>query len=125
MDQPLNAPCGTNLEVGGQNVRLRMGALMLGIALLGTVALVQTDLHRAWRLALFLPFFMSAFGAWQGLFRTCPGLAMKGMRENASGQEERMGRAPEIEATRRTGQQVFSGAMVTAVFSTAVVMMIP
>ncbi|MEL7368024.1 MAG: hypothetical protein AAFN74_03860 [Myxococcota bacterium] len=117
---------GTNLKTKGQNYRLRMGVIMLGVSLLATVLLVQADFHRAWRAVLFLPFFMAAFGAWQGLFRTCPGLAMKGVRESACGGcDERIGHAKELVVARHLARQVLLGAIVTAVFSTFVVVLIP
>lgn len=118
-------PCGTNLEQGGQDARLRLGVAMLAIALLGTVGLVQADLHRAWRLLLFLPFFMAAFGAWQGLFRTCPGLAFKGLRETATGHEAKVKRKAELVAAQRAARQVLIGAIATALVSTSVVFFLP
>ena len=118
-------PCGTNLESSGQNVRLRMGVAMLGLSLLGTVLIVQSGLHWAWRILLFMPFFMAAFGAWQGLFRICPGLAFKGVRENAAGGEDRIGRQRDLVQARRMARLVLGGATATAMLSTAVVTFIP
>jgi hypothetical protein len=37
--------------------------------------------------ALFFPFFFGAFGVFQGLLRTCPGLALRGMRDTGDGPE--------------------------------------
>lgn len=59
-----------NLSPGAASRRLRQGVAMLGLALAVSVALVYVDLHQAWRLLLFLPFFVSANGFYQGLFRT-------------------------------------------------------
>ena len=38
--------------------------------------------------ALFFPFFFGAFGVFQGLLRTCPGLALRGMRDAGDGPEK-------------------------------------
>ncbi|MEM7674619.1 MAG: hypothetical protein AAF449_01310 [Myxococcota bacterium] len=117
---------GTNLKTKGQNHRLRMGVFMLGISLLATMLLVQADLHRAWRATLFFPFFMAAFGAWQGLFRICPGMAMKGVRESACGGcDERVGHAKELKVARKLGRQVMWGSVATAIVSTSIVVLIP
>lgn len=76
---------GSNLEAKGQNVRLRMGLIMLSVGLCLSVALSRPGLDPLWRLACFVPFFFGAFGAFQGLFRTCPVHVMKGSREQDSG----------------------------------------
>ena len=116
---------GTNLEQFGQNFRLRLGVMMLAIALVGTIAMVQGGLHRGWRLLLFLPFFMASSGAWQGLFRTCPGHAFKGVRENAAGGEDRVARRDELQAARHLARLVLFGSAATALVLTAIVMMVP
>lgn len=118
-------PCGTTLETDGQNQRLRLGVVMLGASLVATVLLVQTGLHWAWRMLLFLPFFIAAFGAWQGLFRICPGMAFKGVRENVVGGEDRMGKLEDLKASRRMARIVLGGSTFTALFSTVVVMLLP
>ena len=129
-DAPLPAranvplPEGTNLEVAGQNSRLRLGVAMLGIALAITVVLVQADVHRGWRAILFIPFFLAASGAWQGLFRTCPVMAMKGVRESSGG-ETPVCWGRDASAAKSAGWMVIGGALATALFSTAVVMLLP
>lgn len=76
---------GANLSNKGQNVRLRLSLLMVSIGLGVAIALVRADLAPQWRWVCFLPFFLGCFGAFQGLFRTCPMHAMKGHREERSG----------------------------------------
>ena len=98
---------------------------MLGFALLGTVLVVQSSLHWAWRLPLFLPFFFAAFGAWQGLFRICPGMAFKGVRETPSGIEGPVQCESDLCAARQAARTVVLGALVTAVVSTAIVVFLP
>ena len=102
-----------------------MGVVLLGLSLLGTVLIVQSGLHWSWRTLLFLPFFMAAFGAWQGLFRVCPGLAFKGVRENLAGGEDRVGRTADQAEARRNARLVLGGATVTAMVSTVLVVLIP
>lgn len=114
-----------NLQMSGQNARLRWGGLMLVVALVLSVALVQADVARWWRLSLFVPFAMAAFGAWQGLFRTCPGLVSKGMRESSCGMEEPIRRSDELDLSRRDARRVLQGTLVTALAATTVVCLIP
>ncbi len=116
---------GANLEQSGMDSRLRLGVVMTGIALLSTIWVVQSDVHRMWRLLLFLPFFMATLGAWQGLYRICPAMAMKGVREGVGGCEERIGRPQEREASRRIARLVLAGSVGTALFSTIVVLFLP
>ena len=51
-------------------MRVRFGLFALSLALAVAVALVKVELHFAWRLLLFLPFFFAASGFYQGLYRT-------------------------------------------------------
>lgn len=76
---------GSNLSRKGQNARLRMSLLMMSLGLGLAVVLVRSDLAPAWRWFCFIPFFLGSFGAFQGLFRTCPMHAMKGSREEETG----------------------------------------
>lgn len=121
MRQPLS---GANLEDRGQNLRLRFGALMLAVSLGLSVALVQADVGRVWRLALFVPFFFAAFGAWQGLYRTCPGLVMEGLRETCDG-PAKMADPSQLGAARKLAWRVILGALAAAGLATALVTLIP
>ena len=95
------ALCGANLETGGQNARLRMAVFSLAVALGSALLLQYFDAPKLLRLGLFVPFFAAGFGAMQGLYRTCPGLAAQGMREGVSGDEEHIVRSNDLERTRR------------------------
>lgn len=117
--------CGSNLEAHGQNARLRMGLGMLAMALALSVVLVRADIDRLWRLALAVPFFFSAMGAFQGLYRTCPGMVMKGARELPAGREERVADPEELAASRRLAFRVTLASAGTALAATGLVMLIP
>ena len=120
--QPL---CGANLEDHGQNTRLRMGIIALALALGAAVAVVEADLSRAWRCVLFIPFFFAAFGAWQGLYRTCPGMVLKGARETIEGEEVRVADPERVRAARSLATKVLAGAFVSAACATALVAVLP
>lgn len=114
-----------NLASTGQNMRLRMGGMMLLVALGAAVALVQTDVARGWRMVLFVPFFLAAFGAWQGLYRTCPGMVNRGMREDERGDAEPIRRADDLRGVRRDAYKVLGGTVVTALAATLLVLLVP
>ena len=121
-DSPL---CGRNLQSHGQNGRLRMGLLGLGVGLGLAMFLVQADIPRSWRLILFIPFFIAAFGSLQGLYRTCPGMAMKGVRETASGGEVRV-IGPEDQARmKKLGNKVMATTAGVALAATMVIFLLP
>jgi hypothetical protein len=120
--QPL---CGANLQDHGQNSRLRMGIVALTVALGAAVLVVQADLPRLWRALLFVPFFFAAFGAWQGLYRTCPGMVMKGARETQEGDEVRVADPEQTRGARRLAARVMLGSVVTAACATALVAVLP
>src|SRR5215471_10174245 len=76
-----------NLGDRAQSGRLRFGVIAFGVAMVGAVVALETAAPR-WVLGLlFLPFFVGAFGVLQGLLKTCPGLAMQGMRDTGDGPE--------------------------------------
>lgn len=115
---------GANLEEHGQNVRLRVGAVMLAVALALTVILVQADVARGWRLTLFVPFFFATLGAWQGLYRTCPGLARAGRCE-ARGEAVSVKDPERVRASRWLARRVLLGATAAALVATGLVASLP
>lgn len=126
MDARANQPLrGSNLQLEGQNSRLRMGLAGLVVALAIAVWLVGSDVDRTWRLLLFFPFFFAAMGAWQGLYRTCPGNVSKGICEEDGGQTKRVISPDEIEAARGLARCVLVGATVTSAIATLLVVVVP
>lgn len=128
MDVPIGksrqALCGANLRAGGQNARLRMGIIMLTVALLLSVVLVRADVSKAWRALLFVPFFMASMGAWQGLYRTCPMMVRHGRRETEDG-EVRVADPEQVRGARKLAFRVLLGSVCTALLSTALVTALP
>ena len=116
---------GANLQLDGQNRRLRMGLIGLMVALGLAVWLVSAEVHRGWRLLLFFPFFSAAIGAWQGLYRTCPNLAAKGIREDPCGRTKRVISQQERMASRHLGRCVLTGSFLTAALATLLVVALP
>lgn len=120
------ALCGANLETYGQNGRLRMGVFFLAIGLAMALGLQVLEVERAWRLSLFIPFFMGAFGAFQGLYRTCPAHASKGTREGvAPGEAERVANPESLERSRRLSRKVMFYSLTNAVLATSVFFFLP
>src|SRR5437763_1780601 len=77
-----------NLGDRAQSGRLRWGVIAFGVAMVSAVAAIELDAPHWVLWSLFLPFFMGAFGVIQGLLKTCPGLAMAGMRDTGDGPEK-------------------------------------
>lgn len=120
------ALCGANLETYGQNGRLRMGVFFLAVGLVMALGFEVYGASRGWRLSLFVPFFMGAFGAFQGLYRTCPTLAAKGTREGvAPGNEERVINSADVERSRRLSRKVLAFSLINAVLATSVFVFLP
>lgn len=126
MDIRANQPLrGSNLRLDGQNSRLRFGLAGLVVALAISVWLVSAGVDRGWRLLLFFPFFLAATGAWQGLYRTCPGHAAKGVREREHGQTTRVVAPDEVVASRCLARRVLWGSVLTSVCATMLVVVLP
>jgi hypothetical protein len=99
------------------NARLRWGVILFGSGIvLGTVLL---ELH-AWRPALgglFIPFFLGANGIFMGLYRTCTGLAVRGLRDLGGG-PEKIASQPELHAVRMCAVRVTVAAFIMATLAT-------
>jgi hypothetical protein len=119
----LGRPAG-NLESEGQSARMRLGIIALAVALGLVLTLQSFEAPRLWRLSLFLPFFLTLFGATQALYRTCPSLAARGVRE-VCGSEEPIARASERTHSRSIGHRVLLLSVVGALIATTVFVLVP
>lgn len=120
----LAARPAANLESAGQSSRMRLGIAALAIAL-GLVLLLEAiDAPRIFRLSLFVPFFLALFGATQALYRTCPGLAARGVRE-VCGTEEPVARASERRRHLQLGRRVVLLSTLGALAATAGFFFVP
>lgn len=108
-----------NLGDKAQNTRLRMGLVGLGSALLLAVLLVQLEVPAIARVALFVPFFLGAYGAFQGLFRTCTHAASQNVRVTDAG-EEKLLENRDRERIRRDSKMVMLTSFLTASMATVV-----
>jgi hypothetical protein len=113
-----------NLGDRAQNSRLRGSLLALLVGLSASVVLLDSGAPAAYRWLLFAPFFAAAFGAYQGLFRTCSFAARQGVRLTDHGQEE-VGSAEERARIRREGRNVLLGSIATAAAATAILVLLP
>jgi hypothetical protein len=115
---------GANLETGGQNSRLRVAIFALALALTLALGLEYVGAAKQWRALLFVPFFFALFGVTQGMYRTCPGLAARGVRE-VCGVEEPIANAVELKRTRQLARKVVIMTTVGAVAATMVFLWLP
>jgi hypothetical protein len=109
-----------NLGDVPQDSRLRMGAISFALGLVLAVVLLKLDAPTPFRLLLAVPFFAGANGLYMGLFRTCAGLAVQGLRDNGDGPTPIVDR-DELTRVRRTAVKVtacalLSGALATSLF---------
>lgn len=117
---------GANLGAEGQNARLRVAVLALAVALFGSLALIRLDLDPAYRLATFFPFFLAAFCAIQGLFRTCPKHSRQGTREGAGGMAlPHQGNLRCIQASKKLAVRVVALSLLVASLATGFVYLLP
>lgn len=116
---------GANLSRRGQDARLRLAAAGLTVALGLTIALIQLEIPRAWRLLTFIPFLLSAMGIMQGLLRVCPMNSQQGRRETATGATVPITDEKSCVASRRAGAQVFFGSLLMSSLATAAVLALP
>jgi hypothetical protein len=119
------ALAGCNLGTGAQNIRLRSSILTLAAAIGVAVFMIHSDVPRVWRLALFIPFMLSTFGAVQGLYRTCPGHANRHTRVNEANEVEVVAGEEEIRRTRRLATHVMGATFLSALAATLVVFLMP
>lgn len=113
-----------NLGANAQNTRLRMSILALLVGLALSTVMLRSGAPAAARLILFIPFFGAAFGAYQGLFRTCTFAARHGMRIDDHG-EEAVVDPDERARMRREGHRVLLGSIATAATATLMVVLLP
>ena len=69
---PATESRGSAANIGPRERRKRtlMGVVMLIVAVGALAGLAATGVHRAWRLALFVPFWLAALGWFQARQRT-------------------------------------------------------
>src|SRR5689334_3751548 len=79
-------PCA-NLAPQSQDRRLRLGIGAFAITLVLAVVLVRTHAHPALRWGLALPFFWAVLHVSEAMYKTCPVLAARGLREGPDGRE--------------------------------------
>jgi hypothetical protein len=107
-----------NLGDRGQNNRMRMGIFGLVVGLTLTVIMIRADVAPIYRTLVFFPFFGAAFGAYQGLYRTCTFAAKQGVRETELGIEP-VANPAERERARADGRRIVFNSFATAAAATA------
>lgn len=113
-----------NLGANAQNRRLRMSILALLVGLILSTVMLRSGVPAAGRLVLFFPFFAAAFGAYQGLFRTCNFAARHGLRIDDHGEEVVIDLA-ERARMRGEARRVLLGSIATAATATLMVALLP
>lgn len=95
------------------------GVITLVVALVALVVLMWLNVPRGWRLALVIPFAISANGFLQARERTCVVLAAMGTRETDDGGYARVSDAERAAAMRQMRWIVVRAALI-AVVATAI-----
>ncbi len=111
-------------NLGGMPIsaRLRWGGIVFGSGIvLGALAL-ELHVSRLAMSALFIPFYLGANGILMGLYRTCPPLALRGLRDLGAGSEKITSQV-ELHAVRMRALRVILGALVMALMATASLML--
>lgn len=109
-----------NLSDTNVTRRLRVGIVMLMVALALAAVFEKLDASPLTRLWLFLPFFLAENAFFQAIHKTCGFSAMKGMRHTAEG-DERIADRAELDACRCRGRlqlmhSLCAAAALTALF---------
>ena len=113
-----------NLGDQAQNRRLRGSLVALAVGLGLSILMLRAGIGTPLRLMLFLPFFVAAFGAYQGLFRTCNMAAREGVRLTDHG-EEVVVDAAERARMCRDARKVLVSSLATAAAATAMMVLLP
>lgn len=107
------APRCSNLGPQTQDRRLRIGIVLFTGTLVTAVVLVQLHAHPVFRWLLALPFFGAILHIAEAMYRTCPMLAARGMREGEEGSEP-IADPNERVVVRGNGQKLLLGSAVLA-----------
>jgi hypothetical protein len=110
--------CVANIGRAGRRQRLLIGLVGLGACVLASVWLVSDGASRGWRLALFVPWWISLLGVFQAKEQTCVALAARGLREGSGGEAEVIPPA-ELDAVRRQARRVYLQSFIAALLVTA------
>lgn len=106
-----------------QERRLRLGAASFALGLVLAVVLVKLGAPPALRLVLAIPFVIGASGLYMGLFRTCGGLAARGLRDTGDGPTPIVD-PEELRRVRVTALKVTALALVTGALATSLFMLV-
>jgi len=112
-----------NMGAGPRSRALRSAVVVFAVTLAAALVLAQLGLAPAWRLGLFVPFYMAVYMASVALVGTCGFTAFRGMR-NIDGTEERIADPEVLREARRFGTRVMAvaaGAAVALTLGVAVV----
>jgi hypothetical protein len=101
-----------------------MGVVALGVGLLASVLVVRLGVPTGLRAIVFVPFFVAAFGGYQGLYRTCTGAGEEGVRITDHGKEPIVDPG-ERASSRREGRRVLGRAVLTAAVATLAIVLVP
>ncbi|HEY7393846.1 MAG TPA: hypothetical protein VH559_03345 [Gemmatimonadaceae bacterium] len=110
----------TNLADRGVRQRRTMGITWLVISLIATGSLIVFNAPRVWRLALVVPFALTAVGLIQAQERTCVALGAAHKRENPDGTLSDVP-AEQCAAINRKVTSILVRVVLIAVAATAIV----
>jgi hypothetical protein len=106
-----------NLDSRSQEGQLRMGLVALAMALVAAAFLARSDAATLYRVLVFAPFFVAAYGVLAAFYGTCGFCAFAGRRMTADGAEPVADRT-DLAAQRKTGLWVLTMSGVCALIAT-------
>ena len=116
--------CIPNIGPKERAKRLRIGAAVLAVGALVSIALVLAGAERAWRPIVFLPFWAGATTLFQVYEKTCVALAARNVRNLDAG-EVAVTNSAELEQIRRQARRVRLEGFATAVVLMLVLLALP
>jgi hypothetical protein len=112
-----------NLCPRAQISKVRRAAVIMGVALATTVALVELDVARPWRFAVVVLFLAAFLELVQGFTGTCVFSAARGVRVTDEGVEA-VANPADRSRIRKRARQVFAVAAASAVSATVLVLVL-
>jgi hypothetical protein len=103
-----------NIGLRGQDSRLRAGVIGFTVTLALAIGLAKAGAAQELRWLLAFPFFAAVMCVSQALYRTCPFMAAKGLRDGAEEGVEVIANPDELKLVRTRGRRVLLASLAIA-----------
>jgi hypothetical protein len=119
-----NSPRCVNLGPATQDRRLRIGVLAFSATLILAVVLARFGVAAHFRWLLALPFFVAVMHLAEAMYKTCPMLAARGVRDTDRGVEP-VADPQELASMRGRGRRLVIGSALIAVTAAGLFAQLP